>query len=232
MKRRAIVYTDGRLAPAIWRYCAQALAAAAAIDGVEVVVVGPFGDGWMYFPATFCHQPGPAGTRRGLHDVHTKILDQATIAAGEGVGALYLCEHDVLYPPGYFSALRTVTPKVIYYQRNVWRANSRGYWCHAGNTLLSQCAGDPATIGRAAGEKLLEIIQTGKAKWSEYGLSKRHIIDLWKSPLPAVDLRHGHNLTGNRQARTETEYTDTLQPWGRHADLWRAIGLQPETFRN
>jgi len=194
-----------------------------AVNGHRIVSasLGPveFGDINIWF----------ASLERGYLTMFRQILGGLEMSDADVV---FLCEHDVLYPPEHFDF---TPPKrdVIYYNENVWKVDSAtGRAIHY---LVRQTSGLCAYR-----ETLLAHYKRRVELVRERGFSRRmgfepgthgrreRVDDLkseaWMSERPLVDIRHGLNLTPSRWSPEQfrdkrnckgwTE-ADEIPGWGR-----------------
>lgn len=144
----------------------------------------------------------------------------------------FLVEHDVLYHPSHFDF---VPPRddMFYYNQHVYKVSS-----DTGQALHYRCS---QTSGLCANRQLLVAhYQARVAKVEAEGFSRRigfepgtrstrrggvddSRADVWMSPSPNVDIRHGHNLTPSRWKKEQfrdQRYTvgwteaDAVPGWG------------------
>jgi hypothetical protein len=241
MSFTVIYYTDSNLHPPLWRKCIGQLDAAI-IDAAEsepcppeVIALGnrhmPELPGWW--------QQHEVHGVHGLHDCYTKIVRGLMLAQHN---TIFLAEHDVLYPVGYFD--HSPRAGAFDYCRSVFRQNVHGFfpwWCNRHRPTLTSCV--------SASRALLCEEFAARLAWvsasDKYPAGRRIVVDepgvYWQEwltdgqPIVArpefydldegssiIDIRHGHNLTGMRESET---YLDHLPYWGSHADLWRSYEL-------
>ena len=139
----------------------------------------------------------------------------------DGCEAVYLLEHDVWYPTGYAMQDRVIGPGAVSYAPAI-RLTRRG-WADA-KTLSSTACGTLSDL-LAVARKRCESLEAGeRIKWDEPGRDPRdklemHLMVYASDPdamLPAVDIRHGGNYTGDRTA----QYTHSPE-YGDFADFWK-----------
>lgn len=183
---------------------------------------------------TVTHQPVTRGTFRlmftGGYSGHLAIYRQ--ILQGLSVipdkAAVCLVEHDVLYPPNYFpelAAALSVSPARLVYNINNCGLNADGYFERPYGHLMSNLAGAKSILKSAIEQKIEETLArpNRRPKWAEPGLGDDgHTlpnVKLVKCSQPVIDIRHGANFTGMREAH---HYFQNLDPWG-HADQFTAL---------
>ena len=130
---------------------------------------------------------------------------------------VFICEHDVLYPRGYFDA-DLVTDAVTYSEWGVF-LSAAGFRTRT-RPALSSLAGDRKTLMRLFHGKLAEHYANGKVGWCELTAPD----GLWhmrKATAPYVDVRHGMNYTGGRDGGMTCQ---NVLEWGNAGKLWEKIG--------
>ena len=139
---------------------------------------------------------------------------------------VFICEHDVLYPPDWFDESLIKSP--ISYARNGLFLSSKGYSKRNG-TPLSTLAGDRDTIAEAMKEKIVQTVTRGKAKFSEPGIHDnfRGLLSVRDNPSPYVDVRHGANHTGARPTDAYCFFDDT-NTWPMAVELLNELGMEYE----
>lgn len=159
--------------------------------------------------------------RPGYHDCYTKIVEGCKLARFTQV---YLVEHDVLYPDGYF-AFQPPRERAFFFNRNVWRLNKAGWFPCPGQLTSNCCAHRDLLIEQfTARVRLLD--GGGKVKWDEPGRNPGDIAPMldWvpSSRHACIDVRGDWNMTGNR---TATNYIQTLPYWGNARQWAERLGL-------
>jgi len=136
-------------------------------------------------------------------------------------GTVWICEHDVLYPPDWFDESLIESP--ITYAAHGYYLTNRGYTNRNG-APMSTLAGDVDTIRRALTDKLKEHFAGGRVKWTEPGIKDGYktMRTLRKNVTPYIDVRHGGNFTG---ARNGGKPRDAVEPWGCYKELWESMGV-------
>ena len=178
MSTGVLYYTDGRLYKEIAQLCLDNL--------YDVVPVS--------MKLVEIHQAPE--TPRSLRQMYINIL----CGIGQvGTDYVYLAEHDVLYPPEYFTEIDKDIEfgvcKPGYY------LDGRGYHKRNG-TPLSSFVGH-----REALEKHFNNLLTQeKPKQSE---PREYTV--FNKSFPYIDIRHGDNYTGGREGKT---YKQTIEYWG------------------
>ena len=133
----------------------------------------------------------------------------------------FLAEHDVLYHPSH---LEFVPPKrdVIYYNVNVWKVDAE-----TGRALHYDCQQTSGLV--AYRDTLLAHYRKRCEMVAAHGFSRKmgfepgthrraeRVDDLtsesFKSALPNVDIRHGHNLTQSRWKREQFRNQRYTKGW-------------------
>jgi glycosyltransferase involved in cell wall biosynthesis len=146
---------------------------------------------------------------------------------------VFLCEHDVLYPPEYF---QFVPPKKdrIYYNKNVWHYRaSDGFAVSYDAKRVSQiCAYRDVLVEHYRKRvKVVEERGFSRAMGFEPGTHNRpeRVDDLkseyFESPIPAVDIKHGKNLTAARWNPSEFRDQRNCQNWREQYNVREWDGL-------
>lgn len=204
-----VYYSDSSLPELLKRYCLRNLARVAFASGGELVCVT-----W---------QPVRIGGARNLiwtdHEFHHRnIYGQILAGIAEAASpTVLLAEHDVLYPPGYHAAIARSARTGLCYNTNVWRLDRRGFFPAGRSRLLSNCGGPRDVLARRIRGKLDELRRDGKVLWAE----PKGDLEI-RCPLPTLDIRHGHNFTGDRDSR-DGRYLAEVEYWGRasrYRRLW------------
>jgi len=155
---------------------------------------------------------------RGYLTMFRQILAGLRVLEADVV---FLCEHDVLYPPEHFDFVPS-DPDVIFYNEHVWKVDVA-----TGRALHYRCR---QTSGLCAyRDTLLEHYERRVALVQAHGFSRRmgfepgthgraeRIDDLkseaWWSERPLVDIRHGHNLTPSRWRQDQFRNTRSCRGW-------------------
>jgi hypothetical protein len=162
---------------------------------------------------------------------------------------VFFAEHDVLYHPSHFT-FRPDRADRYYYNQHVWKVSADD-----GRALHYRCS---QTSGLCADRRLLlehyrtrvdRVARDGfsRAMGFEPGTHRRAArvddvpAETWLSPVPNVDIRHGHNLTPSRWRREQfrnQRYTegwttsDRVPGWGvtqgRFWDFLTEVGSAPQ----
>lgn len=220
-----LLYTHNELPDRLAEVCFSRLSAAVAssyCEGMpwpECVIVSsrpwtPAHPGWENLTAT---------GRRGLHDCYTKIVAGLERMTQHWV---YLVEHDVLYPDGFFAHVPPAGER-YWYNTHVYRQTPLGFFSDP-TWLTSNCVAERELLLCQFRGRLAMVERGERIVWDEPGRNLHDIAPMaaWRSALPTVDIRWGGNLTG---MRTAAQYLQELAPYGRHADLWASYGLPPVT---
>jgi len=225
MSFSAIYYTDNSLPLPFWRVCVAYLDRAlttSLVEGdtpAEMLVYANEPIGWL--PSWW--QVRIVQGQRGLHDCYTKILAGLKRARHQTV---YFLEHDVLYPENYFH--HVAKPGAFWYGSNLYRQNSHGFFRHR-RGLTSVCVAQRNLCKLQFQGRLDMIARQERIVWDEPGGNQGDIapmIDLPPDRNPVIDIRHGHNLTGMREA---DQYRSEIRYWGKHQPLWDSYELPEVT---
>lgn len=204
-----VYYTNNILPHALWRRCWDQLQDVA--SGHELIVVSrdpmPCANNIVVGPKMPC-----------LTSMYEQILAGVQAATHDTV---YLAEHDVLYPAGYFDAERRGGR--CYYNSNVIRMSVDGFYAYEqGRTpvqVLSQGSFARRDLERMARERVKRSRDGHRYTWAEFDELPYEEV---QHQFPAIDIRHGANLSGGRRAKA-VRMSDPY--WGPHADLSAACGL-------
>ena len=134
---------------------------------------------------------------------------------------VFLCEHDVLYPPEYF----TYTPpskEKIYYNKNVWHyRTSDGFAVYYDAKRVSQICAYRDTLIEHYRKRVEMVEKNGftRRMGFEPGTHRRPervdnlTSEYWWSDIPAVDIKHGKNLTEARWNPSQFRDQKNCQNW-------------------
>jgi hypothetical protein len=197
----AVVYYSNGCAPeALRRYCLRLLVREVRASGGELVLVT-----WYPIQARSCRQVVWPVHESNHHNLYRQILAGIEAASAQ---TILLAEHDVLYPPGYHTAMAEAAGRTICFNTNVWRLSSSGYFrTRPLRHLLSNCAGPRAAVERAISAKAAEVQRLGTPQRAEPDGCEVF------TTLPTVDVRHGQNFTGSRKS-ADGFYLPTIEHWG------------------
>lgn len=198
-----VYYSNGRISRPLQQYCLNALATYVARSGGEILCVT-----WesLDFDA-----PALRNVIWPHHDsTHRNMYGQILLGISEAQSDLImLAEHDVLYPEGYHEAMLAIAAKGgLCYNKNIWCLNSLGFFRSAECDYLSNCGGQRDVLIQKIHGKIEEIEVRGYVDWAEPPADAR-----FSSPNPTVDIRHGQNFTGTRQA-PGGQYCSQIRYWG------------------
>ena len=156
---------------------------------------------------------------KGLHDCYVKIMAGLEAAMGD---VIYLTEHDVLYPLTYFDD-ELPDPNRFCYNTNIYRLNTHGFFWH-GKPLTSQCVANKEMLKDCYTMRLAWIFEGRRIVWDEPGgMDEIAPMYEYQNENPAIDIRHGGNLTG---MRTAEKYDRDVYPWGSSDELWAKWGQE------
>lgn len=196
-----IATTDGQLEqtqPGIFNYCRERLRRQVKTARMELIEVA-----------------NPPGAERSVKQMIRNVLwalDQTTART------VWIAEHDVIYPDGYFEAkvghgpaskLTYANPgEVCYLTRQGFR--KRGL----PNAPFSTLAGRASMIRQALQDKLL----MDKIRWVEPGVDDGYVdlVTFREANGTVIDIRHGGNASGHREGKGPAEVAgmDAAQLWG------------------
>jgi hypothetical protein len=201
LSRSSVVYySNGEVSEPLQRFCLEILAESVAACGGDLVCVTwePLYDG---APVT----KNLVWPRHELahQNMYEQILAGISEARGETIA---LAEHDVLYPKSYCADMAEAGATGLCYNNSIWCLNEHGFFRAAGCHFLSNCCGPRDVVAAGIEGKLAEIRHRGRVDWAEPpGDSEVSLIH------PTVDVRHGRNFTGRREA---AEYQSRIEYWG------------------
>lgn len=220
----ALYYSHAEPPGNVGNYCRQALSDS--LDGLPIVAVvdpaltffprrqfGRIASTVLYMSSTLL--PGHA-------DIAQRILKGLAHIDTEYVA---LCEHDVIYPVGYFEAALAVADGIgerWTYCGNAVHLTARGWGAHANYPrarLLSCLTARRADLVSFFAERSMSIDRGERVRVAE------PIDDgcvSWECVEPVIDIRHGENLTGDRRGRP---IDVGLRP-SQAVALWEALGLE------
>jgi hypothetical protein len=200
----------------LWRTCVEQLEKAR--GGMRLIALG--NSAMPMLPG--CWEQRVVRGQRGLHDCYLKIANGLDGLAPDDT--VYLLEHDVLYPDGYFS--RECGPDASFlYHQPVFRQNQHGFFPHTRGMLTSCVRSTAGQLTACFQKRLVWLRNHVRITWDEpggMGEVAPMVLDQCPDNKPVVDIRHGHNLTGHREAET---YMDSIPYWGSHAALWSKYEL-------
>lgn len=198
-----VYYSNGRVSKPLQQYCLNALCVSVAGFGGEILCVT-----WesLDFDAPVLRNviwPHHESTHLNMYG---QILSGISEAQSD---LIVLAEHDVLYPEGYHEAmLANAAAGALCYNNNIWCLNARGFFRSAECDFLSNCGGQRDVLIQRIHGKIEEIKVRGYVNWAEPAADAR-----FSSPNPTVDIRHGQNFTGTRQA-PDGKYQSQIEYWG------------------
>jgi hypothetical protein len=197
-----IYYSNGQISKSLQQYCLNILAHSIATSGGEILCV-TWEALWDGAPMTRnIIWPRHSSTHRNMYE---QILAGVSEAQSDVIA---LAEHDVLYPVGYHDAIAKTAGGGLCYNNSVWCLNSQGFFRPEKCNLLSNCGGKRDVLVERIKEKLKEIQFRGQVEWAEPPADVQ-----FSSPHPTVDVRHGLNFTGHRQA-PGGNYLPQIEYWG------------------
>jgi hypothetical protein len=132
---------------------------------------------------------------------------------------VFFCEHDCLYPEGYFG-WRPPSAEVYGYAGHTWKVDAAtGRALHYKCEQLSGLCADRLLLLGHYQRRLSHLLEQGftRSLGFEPGKPRRHggLDDVprhvWWNETPIVDIRHGYNLTPSRWLKTQfrnQRYTD------------------------
>jgi hypothetical protein len=170
--------------------------------------------------ATVFNQPGE---KPGLASIFRNILTGLEAVRSAWV---FVVEHDVLYPGGYFH-VEAEPEKGLTYARPATTLTPDG-WVSRNHCPLSSLLARREVLEDSLLRKLADVDRGYRIPWSEPGFGDGFRSEVGFRTLagpPVVDVRHGRNFTGMRRGRGPT----TVEGWGTAAECWeRFLGGVPE----
>lgn len=216
-----IFYTDNKLKLKIAHVVQKQLRKISEAKGIPIVSASlkpmpHFGKN-IYFPHL----------KREYLTYFTQILGALENSTAE---IIFFCEHDVLYPPCHFDF---TPPKkdIYYYNHNWWRVRiSDGFAVHwDANQVSGLCAWREHLL-KFYRQRVKKVKKNGykNTMGFEPGRRDTKLTAAWKSDIPCVDIKHGHNLSKNKwslkdfrdKSSAKNFVTgDEIPGWGKAADL-------------
>jgi glycosyltransferase involved in cell wall biosynthesis len=155
---------------------------------------------------------------RGYDTMFKQILAALEKSTADVV---YFCEHDVLYPKGYFSFIPP-DPTRIYYNKNVWQVRtSDGFAVSFDAKRLSQLVAYRDVLIEHYKKRIELVAKVGFSRRmgfepGSHGRPER-VDDLgseyWECVSPAIDLKHGKNATDARWSPSEFRSQRSCRNW-------------------
>lgn len=190
-KKGIIFYTDNQLKIKIAHVVQHQLKKISETKGIPIVSASlkpmpHFGKN-IYFPHL----------KRGHLAYFTQILGALENSTAD---IIFLCEHDVLYPPSHFD----FTPpekNIFYYNQNWWRVRTTdGFAVHWDANQVSGLCAYREHLLKFYQQRLEEVKKDGykSTMGFEPGGRNTDLTAAWKSLIPCVDIKHGHNLSKNK----------------------------------
>ncbi len=221
--RKGIVYyTDNRLDPQLMLACQRQLAKA----GLPIVCASRY-------PLKFGHNV-VVSAERGILTMFRQILAGLEAADAE---IIFFAEHDVLYHPSHFE-FTPPDPGKIYYNTNVWHVRSTdGHSLYYEARRTSQLCGYRDVLIEHYRKRVARVEAEGftRRMGFEPGTHRRPervddlTSDIWRSPVPNIDIKHGANLTPARWSPEQFRDRRNCQGW-READGVPGWGSGPDWF--
>jgi glycosyltransferase involved in cell wall biosynthesis len=133
---------------------------------------------------------------RGYPAYFTQILEALKASDAE---IIYLCEHDVLYPPEHFTFIPPTKDK-FYYDQNWWKVRaSDGFCAHWDANQVSGLVAYKDLLIDWYTKRLAEVLKDRFHNGMGFEPGKSGDLTVpFKSTVPYVDIRHGKNLTGEK----------------------------------
>ncbi len=140
-------------------------------------------------------------------------------------GILFMCEHDMLYPKGYFDFVPE-RDDTFYYADNQFYMDEQGF---AEKTIptLSGCVCSLRLMLAHMQLRIyrIEALNKKKGGWtnSEPAISAGDELgrwERWRNPTPMVDIRHDNNLS---KIDPVGEHFQTIPHWGDHESLMKHL---------
>lgn len=202
----AILYTDRDITRGLYDYCYRALRDQLHKDFPysKLVVSSQFP---LPLPNNVVVDPATLSPYHAL-----RIYSQILAALPLSTGPLLLCEQDVLYPSSHFvSAIQELGDGGIVYNSNVVHLTRRGFEESNFPHFLSTCCCDRISLEEGIKAKLEEFENLGRVIHCEIGIGLSTNLRLFTGPDPILDIRHGANLTGDRDTGN---YLQSNEFWG------------------
>lgn len=218
------LYTShgGKFPESIRRKCWERICSEDWEDGILAIVPREIAtklEAWAPNRARYivmeCERPGQldrwSRLSWGLAEICSEIRSASQVC---------LLEHDVLYPPGYAERRRTTAARLVSFAPAV-RLVPEG-WATAGQ-LSSTCCGAPFTLHEIARKRLDSIAEGRRIRWDEPGRNDGDDLErvMDGGHIPAIDIRHGSNMTGARKAKFPLDHKVPF--WGSARDMWAEV---------
>ena len=145
-------------------------------------------------------------------DISRRIISGLMYAKHENC---FICEHDVLYPEGYFSRVHKNPKNAFYYNRNLYVLNEKGFF-PSPRMVTSNVYANKKTLKKLYLDRIAHISGGGRIVWSEPGKNPEDPIKnalFYDSKNPVIDTRLAMNFTGPRNAKNESDYKQSIEYW-------------------
>jgi hypothetical protein len=208
VSKSIVYYTDLRLEETIGRAVRSQLERCS--DGIEIVSVslGP-----VDFGINIVLQ-----MERGPLAMFRQILAGIEASASD---IIFFAEHDVLYSPGYFSFVPPSHDK-IWYNLNLWQVRaSDGHCVYWDAKRVSQlCAYRELLVEHY--RKRIELVEKNgfsmKTGYEPASHNRQERVDnlqsdIWRSKIPNLDIKHGHNLSPSKWSKADFRSQRNCQNW-------------------
>lgn len=147
---------------------------------------------------------------RGLQAYFTQIISALEASKTDIV---FFCEHDILYHQSHFEFTPPSKDK-FYYNLNVWRVRqSDGFavtW--EANQVAELCCYREHAL-KWYKEKYKEFVLKGFNRSYEPGGRDKSQYEVWRSPMPNIDIRHGKNLTKSKWSLADFRDKSSCVNW-------------------
>jgi len=197
MKTAVVYYSDKSISPQLKNTCLSQLLSVVPPE-VELIMINQ-----------------AARADRNLISLFLNILCGISQTEGDYI---YLAEHDVLYPQGYFMPITDWQGQDFTFTQPGYFLNESGYYKRTG-LPLSSLMGKREAMVKFCEMKLLTLLLKGQVRSCEPTPAQWHI-KIRRIENPFIDIRHSSNFTGNRHGKTimqEIEY------WPKAASIWKQI---------
>lgn len=226
MSRGIIYYTNNQINFKLLMYCYFNLVNKCAQDTPIVSVVQQ--------PDPMFANPIVVGPmRREVCSIYIQILKGALRLKTKYV---FLCEHDCIYPPDYFTReLPTDINNLAIYNSNTYILSKHGFYKRDIGTPQSQLFVNREMLIENM-RKRIEMVRsgnTGKIVVCEVGKNKWERKEGWRTEVHdsltcCLDIRHDNNVSREGVLPSRIDYLSSIPPWGDAETILKEIDIRYE----
>jgi len=222
MNKSILLYSDikpkGNILPKVIQSICRAR------SNEELVIISTYD---IDVPDAICMKVKRFTRKRGAEDFLARILKGLSRCSGDIV---FLVEHDVLYPPGYFD-FGSVQSRTIHFNSNSVVLSYKGAWeSEIGWMKLCQAVAEKSTLLGALSEKYMQIKDPpSKRLVSTWGIWERALWNMQGrvSKYPTVEVRHKDNFTFTEDhVPPLRKEVSNIPYWGPTSKLIEELGLR------